>query len=264
MNDYMCACGKGFSQKQNLSRHGKKCDVYKDRKLNNLPLNIPPSERTKFTIDSFVDKNGTTVINNNDNRIFNNGNTINNDNSTTNNDNRVTNNTYNIYVDYLNPISCYDVSHIDPVEAYNIYREKCDSMGVGCLLEKLFENDTNKNIKSHDKDNYLAYCCNMLTEIDTPPKFRETSKDEIYIAIVKRLLDRILYDQLDENLHIPRDAQYVGRIMKEENDNSDTCRKISCIKQLDKIAENLSKITIMKKHKFLHESRYYDTDTLSD
>lgn len=136
----MCGCGKGFSQKQNLARHGKSCNVYIDRKSKKLPLNIPASERTKFTLDQFINKHGTT-INNNDYSTTNH-----NDNSThTTNNNYITNN-YNLKVDYLNPITAYETNHMDPEKTWKLYSKNCGETGIGCLIEKLFENDANTNI----------------------------------------------------------------------------------------------------------------------
>lgn len=43
--EYLCACGSSYDHKQSLSKHGKKCDIYKDRKEKKLSLNILPSDR---------------------------------------------------------------------------------------------------------------------------------------------------------------------------------------------------------------------------
>lgn len=48
--NFMCACGKYYDHKQSLTKHGKNCDIFIERKEKNLCLNIPFNERAKFII----------------------------------------------------------------------------------------------------------------------------------------------------------------------------------------------------------------------
>lgn len=266
MNDFMCGCGASFKQQAGLARHGKKCSIYIERKRKGEPLNIPASERTKFTLDQFVNKHGTTIINdysNHDNRTTNN-----NDNSTTNN-NYITNNNFTLKVDYLNPITAYEMNHMNPEESWKMYNENCGETGIGCLIEKVFENDANKNIKLYDDESYLVYMVRDDPDKikEHPPKYRVMDKGELYGIIVEQIFrkcDLLEISRKDENWNKPRISNYVARIMNEELKNNESSRKKYSIQELDKIADKCSRMIIQKKNEFLHEEGYYDTDELSE
>lgn len=266
MKEFVCACGKSYDHKQSLSKHGKNCKKYIERKNNNLPLNLPAVDRNKFILDQYVNKEGTTIINDYSKNDYSTTNhTINNDNSITNN---ITNN-YTLKVDYLNPITAYETNHMNPDDTWKIYNENCGETGIGCLIDKLFENDTNKNIKLHDDEKYLVYMvkddASKLRE--HPPKYREMDKGELYGIIVEQIFRKcnlLEISRRDENWNKPRINNYVARIMNEELNNAQSSRKKYSIEELDKIADKCSRLIIEKKNIFLHEEGYYDTDTLSE
>ena len=263
MNQFMCACGASYPYKQGLSRHGKTCQKFQLRRANNKSGNLTAEERESLNTDLNVDQKSVTIINN-DYSKNDNSTTNNNDNSTTNN---ITNNNYNMKVDYLNPISYYDLSHLDPTKIWEKYKKGCKENGIGCILEDVFENDYNKNIKAKNDKFYSSFCCNMDTEKDTPPKFRDILKLDQYGVLVDRLSNRILMSEMlkDKSEESQRWTRY---ILDEEishiNNYNNYHRRNEAIKVLDKIANRLSKLKIEKKNKYLHEEGFYDTDSLSD
>lgn len=174
------------------------------------------------------------------------------------------NNDTSIIVKYLNPITCFELNHINRKDAFLTYIDKCSDIGVGCLLGYVFQNNRNKNVKPYDDDHYLAFHVNMMTERDTPPKWRKVHKDEYYEQITDQILSKIIIPESLKYKEDIRVTNYVSYVMDEEFRHADSFRKKNTLIEIDRFAKSIAKLTINKKGKYLHESGCYDTDTQSD
>lgn len=176
----------------------------------------------------------------------------------------MSNNLTTITVNYLNPITCFELNHINKKDAFHLYIDKCSDIGIGCIIPFVFQNNRNKNVKPFDDDHYLAFHVNMNTERDTPPKWRKVHKDEYYKHLTNQILSKIIIPESLKYKEDIRYTNYISYIIDEEYRYANSFRKKNTLIEIDKFAKSIDKLIINKKGKYLHETGYYDTDTQSD
>ena len=137
--EFVCACGKDYTTKQALSRHGNTCDIYQSRKKEKQPLNV-------FNIN--IDKSKTT--NNIDNSKTVNKTVNNIDNSQTN----ITNNNITIHVPIL-----YDTRYPDLTKEQidSLVRKYYVEQNLGNIIPDIYTEPKNASFKSISPNQFVAF-----------------------------------------------------------------------------------------------------------
>ncbi|RYE15104.1 MAG: hypothetical protein EOP34_04445 [Rickettsiales bacterium] len=236
---HTCGCGRKFKTQPSLSRHGKNCDTYKDRKNNKQPLNIE---------------------NLNNNNITNNNTTINN---TT-----INNITYMIIqVPYLNSLDGLTYNDISNKKIWDHLVDNHDD-GISCMIDLMLTKPENRSFKYLNENQYLGYIVNRNNEKTHPPKWRTLDVHDTNSFLKKDMLSYIKQNVICEmsikyphprNQFIQRkiEDEYIGKEQPYKRQNfNDKIKKLA-------IENQKTELKFSNKHHHDVNDNEYDTDTLS-
>lgn len=273
----LCACGKDYSDQPSFSKHGKKCQIYQQRKVNRQELDLNSIKTLKTETHNHI--NTQNIIENQINNSIDTQNNIENQNNTDiTNIYKIT----NINLPYLHPFSKtkYDMYYNDKL--FQDYIDNHEEQGMSCCIKYLFNDNSFRNIKWENESEYKVYDINRNSSkkndpenlFHSPPKWRKYDQDLVNDEILKKITD-VLGEHFKERIRYSKDIETINKIglyqrkwVEEKEKNAGPLRQKKIDNLFIKTIQRIAKENAMIKYKFDDDKKIYcpydyDSDTLS-